>query len=146
MMMALGLFVFSLKTASYEELQRVTNWRHPSNNRVGLIPAYQFVGKGEDIITLKGTTMHELTGMRSQLDIVRQMGDTGKAYTLIEGTGKIYGLVIIDNLDETKTNFFNDGAARKTEFTLTLKIVKDFNPSIMGTLIGMGVGALSRIS
>jgi phage protein U len=35
MMMALGLFVFSLRTASYQELQRVTNWRHPSNSRVG---------------------------------------------------------------------------------------------------------------
>ncbi|WP_314338410.1 phage tail protein [Acinetobacter guillouiae] len=146
MMMALGLFVFSLKTVSYEELQRVTNWRHPSNSRVGVMPAYQFVGKGEDIITLKGTTMHELTGTRSQLDIVRQMGDTGKAFTLIEGTGKIYGLVIIENLDETKTNFFNDGASRKTEFSITLKIIKDWKPSLMGTLIGMGVGALSRIS
>ena len=36
------------ETVSYEELQRVTNWRHPSNNRVGVMPAYQFVGKGED--------------------------------------------------------------------------------------------------
>lgn len=145
MMMALGLFVFSLKTVSYEELQRVTIWRHPSNNRVGVMPAYQFVGKGEDVITLKGTTMHELTGTRGQLDIIRQMGDTGKAYTLIEGTGKIYGLVIIDNLEETKTHFFNDGASRKTEFTLTLKIIRDWKPSLLGTLIGMGIGTLSRI-
>ena len=30
------------------------------------------------------------------------MADTGMAYTLIEGTGKIYGLVIIENMDETK--------------------------------------------
>lgn len=145
MMMALGLFVFSLETVAYQELQRVTNWRHPSNNRVGVNPAYQFVGKGEDVITLKGTTMYELTGKRGQLDILRQMGDTGKAYTLIEGTGKIYGLVIIDNLEETATYFFKDGAYRKSEFTLTLKIIRDWKPSLLGTLIGMGIGALSRI-
>ena len=30
------------------------------------------------------------------------MADTGMAYTLIEGTGKIYGLVIIENMEETK--------------------------------------------
>lgn len=145
MMMVLGLFVFSLRTASYEELQRATSWRHPSNSRIGNTPAYQFVGKGEDTITLKGTTYHELTHSRVTLDQLRAMADTGKAYTLIEGTGKIYGLVIIESLDETKTYFFKDGAARKTEFTITLKVIKEWQPTIMGSLIGMAAGALNRV-
>ncbi|ENX53228.1 MULTISPECIES: phage tail protein [Acinetobacter] len=144
MMMVLGLFVFSLRTASYEELQRVTSWRHPSNNRIGNTPAYQFTGKGEDTITLKGTTYHELTHSRVTLDQIRAMADTGKAYTLIEGTGKIYGLVIIESLDETKTYFFKDGAARKTDFTITLKVIKEWQPTLMGSLIGMAAGALNR--
>lgn len=142
--MVLGLFVFSLRTASYEELQRVTSWRHPSNNRIGNTPAYQFTGKGEDTITLKGTTYHELTHSRVTLDQIRAMADTGKAYTLIEGTGKIYGLVIIESLDETKTYFFKDGAARKTDFTITLKVIKEWQPTLMGSLIGMAAGALNR--
>lgn len=144
MMMVLGLFVFSLRTASYEELQRATSWRHPSNSRIGNTPAYQFVGKGEDTITLKGTAYHELTHSRVTLDQLRAMADTGKAYTLIEGTGKIYGLVIIESLDETKTYFFKDGAARKTEFTITLKVIKEWQPTLMGSLIGMAAGALNR--
>ncbi len=44
MMMALGLFVFSLRTAAYQELQRVTNWRHPSNSRIGSMNRTGFVG------------------------------------------------------------------------------------------------------
>ncbi|EKU54491.1 phage P2 GpU [Acinetobacter sp. WC-323] len=144
MMMVLGLFVFSLRTAAYEELQRVTSWRHPSNSRIGNTPAYQFTGKGEDTITLKGTTYHELTHSRVTLDQIRAMADTGKAYTLIEGTGKIYGLVIIESLDETKTYFFKDGAARKTDFTITLKVIKEWQPTLMGSLIGMAAGALNR--
>lgn len=139
MMMALGLFVFSLQTAAYQELQRVTNWRHPSNSRVGAAPAYQFAGKGEDTITLKGEIYHELTWIRSTIDIVRQMANTGKAYTLIEGTGYFYGLVIIESLDETKTYFFKDGAARKTEFTITLKVVKEWKFAALGTLIGLAL-------
>jgi len=51
MMMALGMFVFSLRTAAYQELQRQTDWRHASNNRIGAAPARQFVGRGEDAIT-----------------------------------------------------------------------------------------------
>ncbi|QZD32099.1 Phage tail protein [Acinetobacter lwoffii] len=145
MMMALGLFVFSLRTASYQELQRVTNWRHPSNSRVGDRPAYQFVGKGEDSITLKGVILHELTGNRMTLDTVREMGDTGQAYTLIEGTGKIYGLVVIESLDDTKTFFFKDGAARKTEFTIKLNIIRDWQQTELGSLLGQGFGLLNRI-
>lgn len=139
MMMALGMFVFSLRTAAYQELQRVTNWRHPSNSRVGSTPAYQFTGKGEDTITLKGEIYHELTWLRSTIDILRQMANTGKAYTLIEGTGYFYGLVIIESLDETKTYFFKDGAARKTEFTITLKVVKEWKYAALGTLIGLAL-------
>lgn len=101
-------------------------------------------GKGEDTITLKGTTYHELTHSRVTLDQIRAMADTGKAYTLIEGTGKIYGLVIIESLDETKTYFFKDGAARKTDFTITLKVIKEWQPTLMGSLIGMAAGALNR--
>ena len=55
------------------------------------------------------------------------------------------GLVIINDLEEGKTFFFKDGAARKTEFTIKLTIVRDWQPSILGTLVGMGIGALNRI-
>lgn len=145
MMMSIGLFVFSMQTAAYQEFQRSTNWRHPSNSRVGDSPAYQFTGKGEDVITLKGTVAHEISGNRTPLEVLRQMADTGKAYTLIEGTGKIYGLVAIADIDETRTYFFNDGAARKTDFTIKLTIVRDTKKTPLGTLIGMSAGLLNQV-
>lgn len=145
MMMSIGLFVFSMQTAAYQEFQRSTNWRHPSNSRVGDSPAYQFTGKGEDVITLKGTVAHEISGNRTPLEVLRQMADTGKAYTLIEGTGKIYGLVAIADMDETRTYFFNDGAARKTDFTIKLTIVRDTQKTPLGTLIGMSAGLLNQV-
>jgi hypothetical protein len=46
MMMILGMFVFSIPTATYQSLQRSTAWNHASNSRVGSMPAYQYVGKG----------------------------------------------------------------------------------------------------
>lgn len=59
MMMALGMFVFSLSTAAYQELQRQTEWRHVSNTRIGAAPARQFVGRGDDSITLPGVILPE---------------------------------------------------------------------------------------
>ena len=52
MMMALGFFVFSVPTAAYNEFQRSTQWGHNSQSRVGQRPAYQYLGPGEDTVTL----------------------------------------------------------------------------------------------
>lgn len=142
MMMSLGLFVFQLHTASYQELQRQTTWRHPSNSRVGAMPAYQYVGKGEDSITLSGVIYPEIAGYAQSLDVLRKMADTGKAYILIEGTGKIYGFAIIESISENKSVFFKDGLARKIEFTINLKIIKPYqlskNGAILGFLVNVG--------
>ncbi|MBJ9370572.1 MULTISPECIES: phage tail protein [Acinetobacter] len=145
MMMSLGIFVFMLSTASYQELQRSTSWRHPSNSRVGNAPAYQFIGKGEDTITLSGTIYPEITGYQSNLDAIRFMANTGKAYILIEGTGKIYGLAIIEQLEENRENFFKDGAARKISFSITLKIIDDYKPSVLGSLTTAAINIGNRL-
>lgn len=125
MMMALGLFVFSLDTAPYSEFQRQVGWRHPGNSRVGRRPSHQFTGPDDETITLSGKLMPELTGGDLTLAVLELMGDTGDSYTLIEGTGRYYGQFVIDSLDTKRTYFFQDGAARACDFTLKLTRVDD---------------------
>jgi phage protein U len=125
MMAVLGIFPFRLSTAAYQQLQKNTEWRHPANSRVNARPARQFVGKGEETITLSGTLYPELTGGRVSLDMLRFMGDTGKAWPLLEGTGRFHGNFVIETLEETDSIFFGDGAPRKIEFSLKLARVDD---------------------
>ncbi|MDR6357402.1 hypothetical protein Q3H58_004073 [Pseudomonas psychrotolerans] len=86
MMMALGTFVFSLHTLAYSELNRSTAYSHVVTKRVGAQPARQFVGKGEDSITLPGWLAPELAGSPTSLDVLRLMASTGSAWPLIEGS------------------------------------------------------------
>lgn len=125
MMMALGDFVFELRGAAYQDLQRQTEYRHASHSRVGQRPAYQNVGPGADSITLSGTLLPEFTGGRASLDELREMGELGEPEPLVEGTGRLYGLWVISNVRETSTVFFQDGAPRKIEFSLALERVDD---------------------
>lgn len=125
MMMTLGLFVFSLNTAAYQELQRQTNWRHLPQSRVGVIPARQFLGIGSDTINLTGTLLPEFTGGQRHLNELRRMADDGDAWPLIEGTGYHYGLYVIESLNERKSRFFRDGAASQIDFDLTLQRIDD---------------------
>ncbi|AZE54035.1 Phage tail protein [Pseudomonas synxantha] len=142
MMLSLGMFVFSLSTLAYQELQRQTNWRHASNSRVGAPPALQFVGRGDDTITLPGIILPELAGSVLSLDALRLMANTGKAWPMVEGTGRIYGLWVIESLSETKTVFFRDGTPRRVEFTLTLKRTDDDRIDLLGAATSTGLNIL----
>jgi phage protein U len=136
MMMALGMFVFGMPTLAYQEFQRQTEWRHGSTSRIGVRPARQFLGPGDDSITLPGVLVPELTGSVLSLDVLRIMGDTGKAWPMIEGTGRIYGIYVIESLNETRMLFFPDGAARRIEFTLSLKRIDEGRIEQLGMVLG----------
>lgn len=131
MMMILGMFVFTLKNITYQNLNQKTKWRHASNSRVGTLPAYQFLGRGENTITLSGSIMPGFKGSPKSLVKLSAMADKGKAYPLINGNGKVYGQYVIDSIEETNTIFFKDGTPRKIEFSIDLiqittpKVLKD---------------------
>ena len=142
MMMALGNFIFSLYTLAYQELQRQTDYRHASSSRVGVAPARQFLGKGDDSITLPGWLAPELAGTPSSLDVLRYMAGTGGAWPLIEGSGRIYGLWVIESITETKTLFFSDGTPRRIEFSIALKRVDDDTGR---ELLGAGMAGMGTL-
>lgn len=126
MMMALDQFVFSLATAPFRELQRQRSWKHRTSSRVGARDASQYTGPGDDTITLNGTVAQtESFGSIASIKQLGQMGDTGDAYVLVDGTGNVYGAYVIDGLSETQTFHTKEGTPRKIEFALTLKRVDD---------------------
>ncbi len=135
-MMALGMFVFMLETAPYQQLQQRFSWRLPGNNRIGKRPARQFLGPDDEQITLSGVLMPEITGGDGALDMLRKMGEQGKAWPLIEGTGVIYGFFAIEGIDVTRSGFFGDGKAGQIDFSMSLKRVDEAMMSSIGEIAG----------
>lgn len=125
MMMILGMFPFALQTTPYQTSNQSNTWRHAKNDRVGKSPRYQYIGPDEEPITLSGTLYPEISGGDVSLTTLETMAYTGRAWPLIEGTGKIYGMYVIDGLTQNRAEFFQDGKARKIDFTLSLKKVSE---------------------
>ena len=134
MMLTLGLFVFMLQTVPYQELQLQKAWRHAMNSRVGLRPSSQFLGPDTDTVTLTGTLFPSLTGGRLSMLTLEMMAETGKAWSLLDGAGTIYGMFVIESINQTKKVFFRDGSARQIEFTITLKRVDESLAEMFGDL------------
>lgn len=142
MMMTLGMFVFSLPTLAYQDLKRQTDYRHPSQSRIGLAPSSQFLGPGDDTITLSGWYATEFSAGLVSMETLRLMASSGKAWPLIEGTGWLYGFWVIESIEEGKTLFFRDGAPRRVEFSIKLKRKSDEQLDQLGSLLDLGLSIL----
>lgn len=142
MMMTLGWFVFMRSTVAPQSQQDERAWRHPGNNRVGARPSYQYLGPDDELSTLSGVLYPELTGGPVSLDMLNSMGDSGQAFPLIQGDGVMRGSFVIEGISTTRGEFFQDGSARKIEFSIKLKRVDDNDSSLGNTLLGRTAGNL----
>lgn len=118
---ALGLFVFELATAAFDELDRRTDWRHAASARVGARDALQFVGPGDDILSIKGAIYPGAIGSFASIDTLRRMADEGQVHAFVDGRGRVLGYFVITALDERASYFLDDGSPRKKGFQLELK-------------------------
>ena len=134
MMLTLGLFVFQLQTLPYQSLQQSLDYRWPSNNRIDQRGAYQFLGIGEDKITLSGVLLPEITGGALSMLALKTMAELGKAWPLIGGDGAIYGMYVVASMTQTQSVFFADGSARRIEFSITLTRVDESLGAMFGDL------------
>ena len=124
-LMTLGMFAFDIPTLSYSKLQRRSNWRHATNDRVGARAAGQFVGPGEDTITLSGTYAPIVVGDPESLNDLRAMAKRGEAWPLLDGAGRNYGAFVITSVEENQRSILDNGAARISDFTITLLQMED---------------------
>lgn len=128
-MMTWGPVQFSLSTLAYDTLSQSDEFRWATVERIGKRPAKQWMGPGEQQITLSGCILTglDLTGSGTnpvgtmQIETVRQVGLEGVPYLLTDGRGFIHGMFCLTQVTEEATNQFDSGAPRKQVFSITLE-------------------------
>ena len=125
MILSLGMFAFSIPTLAHDELQRRSDWKHARTGRVGARDASQYVGPGDDKISINGTAFAELSDGRASLDQLRHMANSGDAWPLLDGAGRVYGAFVIESIDERQKVFLPDGTPRRIDFGIDLTLVED---------------------
>lgn len=116
--MKLGSFQFSVKTASYEKLQRKTSLRWAKNEPIGGSQNLQFLGQGEDSITLNGVIFPYYQGGLGQTDEMRKIAQTGKPLLLADDS-KVHEYWVIEDFSETQSQFVGQ-TPQKIEFNMRL--------------------------
>lgn len=143
-LMLLGDFAFHLRTAPYDELQRVATYRWAQQDRIGRKPAQQYLGPGAGQITLTGEILPHFNGGFDQLDVIRAAAAQGKPLLLVDGRGNVWGDWVVTQVDETATELYADGAPRAQAFTITLV---EYGPDLGGvSKLGAAVSVLSTLA
>ena len=120
-MMIYGMFVFELRTLPHQQLQQSKSWRHVKNDRINHSASWQYIGSGEDQISLSGVLYPEITGGEPSLTILTTQAYTGRAWPLIDGVGQVYGMYVLTGVKLTRSELDQYGKAKKIDFTLELQ-------------------------
>ncbi len=149
-MMQLGTYQFSINTSAYQTLRRSVGYRWAAQDRIGRAAALQFIGPGEDSLSLDGVifpTHRELRNLLSQrrpdaplsggsvlpvrfsqlsqLEAMREQAAAGTPLLLLDGQGQILGQWVIERVEEQQDNFARAGVARRQTFSLKLRKYSD---------------------
>lgn len=131
--MTLGFFPFMLETASFDDFDHSTGFKWSSHERIGKRSTHQYLGVDEETVELSGTIYPAFVGQTLSLKSLRNMASNGKPYILISGTGHVLGEFIILDVKDKRSNFMDNGAAQKIDFSLSLKRYDD-DKSLLETI------------
>jgi phage protein U len=120
-MMKLGDFTFSVELAAYNQFRRNTSYRWPAQERINRIANLQFVGPGEETVTLAGAYFPQVTGRYAVMDDLRELAAQGKPQLLVGGLGHVFGYFVIERVEDSANLFLKNGIPKQVEFSLELK-------------------------
>lgn len=120
---SLGLFVFDASTFPFSELGRRQDWRFGAAPRLGDRDATQYLGPGDDLVTLTGAIVPEAGARYGSIATLTTMADQGEAYPFVDGSGVVWGSFVILSLDQRRRALLVDGVPRMIDFTVELRRV-----------------------
>lgn len=119
-MMGLGDFRFEINAAAYQKLTRSQSYRWQQQDRIGRLPANQFVGPALITVDLDGAIYPAFRGGLGQVQTMRDLAGRGEALDLVDGSGKVWGLYVILDVSETEYHHHADGKPRRIDFSLRI--------------------------
>jgi phage protein U len=134
MLMALGNFIFELRTAAFGTMSKAYEYRWASTDVVGNPPILQALGKGADKVDLEGVIYSSFAVFADQIEPLKDLAETQEPALMVDGSGGIHGLWAIKQISETQSYFDKFGSPKKIEFKLALEKYNEYEFSWLDIL------------
>lgn len=133
----LGSFQFDLPNGVPQTLDRTADFRWESQDRLLRDPAVQFLGPGDQQITLDGQLFPGFSGRQTTIETLREQATKGEPQMLTDGLGRVYGKWAIRSIREGLSTFAPGGGARQISFSVSLVRYVEDNPGQTASPLSM---------
>lgn len=113
-------YVFGVRDLPQTGLDRDLDLRWDGIKRLGRRVAQQYLGPGEEKVSLKGVIYPPNYGRFEILEQLRQEALRGRPRSVFTGYGRYQGLWVIKSIKDTQTHYLPGGYPRKIDFTIEL--------------------------
>lgn len=141
-LLGLGPFIFYATWPSFNKLKHKVPIRWVGQERIGRRPAMQFLGPGEEEVTLEGVFYPQALGGLEMLIAMQEAARQGVICDLVAVTGEVFGPWVIKEVANENQFFTPTGSPRKVDFTINLHAYGDDGLGGIGG-IGGAIGAVT---
>lgn len=124
MLYMLGALAVDTRPFSAEEVRRNASSEIASKPLMQAFPGKEFMGEGDDVITISGQLLPSKIGGLSELEIVHQMRRSGTRFPLLRGDGQRLGWFAITQVSEQHSHLMRDGVGFVVRHTITMTKVE----------------------
>ena len=118
-LLALGPVVFAAETLPVAATRRGSRYRWASHRPIGSPPRREFVGVGDDELTVH-VALGQGLGQRLAVDALRLLASRGEPHVLADTTGRIYGWWCVAEVRERSRRFDVDFQPRRSTVAVGL--------------------------
>lgn len=117
--LALGPVVFGVETLPPASARRGSRYRWAAHRPVGSPPRREFLGVGDDEMTLD-LVLGQGLGRRTAVEALRLLAARGESHILADATGRLYGWWCVVGVRETSRRLTRDFTPRRSTVRLDL--------------------------
>lgn len=139
MLYKIGALTLDTRPFSVDEVQRTTSADFADKPIVGGPVAREFMGEGDDKITLSGQLVPFKTGGLTELEMLRSMLRSGQKLPVLRGDGTRLGWYVITEISEGHRELMRDGVGFFIKHSINLLKVspEGASPSVIGTILSL---------
>lgn len=136
MLYQIGTLTLDTMPFAAEEMGRRATSDFAVKPLVGRLPGREFMGEGEDSISITGQLLPSKIGGLTELETAHTLRRSGQALPLMRGDGKAYGWFVIDEIREEHRGLDRQGVGFAVKHTISLTKVEPPAAAAAGNIVG----------
>ena len=145
MLYSIGTVTLDTRPFSVDDIERSASADFAMKPLLGTLPGREFMGEGEDKLTVSGQLLPSKIGGLTQLEALHAFRQAGQRLPVMRGDGRMLGWFVIEEIRESHSNLMRDGVGFTVGHAVTMARTspEGASPSIIGALLSI-LGAVGR--